>query len=190
MVMMMVIFAKCRSQVSERGSIATYNISLHRGGIFHDFRKAVRSSYFILKHIAVPYTLVMCYRNQWVQTINAKTITTIVELGNQQLPSYSFVVLRSRSSGPTRWSSWRIFLSRLPVSKVVNVIRKPFNQSPIKIDAVWVPYTETHFIIIIGLTEYFLVPYYRCRFEMTGTSVNPLLNCTEYNTVVGVQTTP
>jgi len=26
--------------VSERGSIATYNISLHRGGIFHDFRKA------------------------------------------------------------------------------------------------------------------------------------------------------
>ena len=82
MVMVMVIFAKCRSQVSERGSIATYNISLHRGGIFHDFRKAVRSSYFILKHIAVPCILVMCYRNQWVQTINAKTFTTIVELGN------------------------------------------------------------------------------------------------------------
>lgn len=28
------------TKVSERGSIATYNISLHRGGIFHDFRKA------------------------------------------------------------------------------------------------------------------------------------------------------
>ena len=67
---------------------------------------------------------------------------------------------------------------------------KAIQSIPYQIDAVWAPYTETHFIIIIGLTEYFLVPYYRCRFEMTGTSVNPLLNCTEYNIVVGVQTTP
>jgi len=34
------IIRKEWSKVSERGSIATYNISLHRGGIFHDFRKA------------------------------------------------------------------------------------------------------------------------------------------------------
>ena len=163
---------------------------LQKSGSFITFNIHTMASSSILWHIAVLHILVICYNNQWVHTINAETqwtITTIVELGN-------FVVFRSRSSGPTRWSSWRIFLSRLPVSKVlklsVNVIRRPFNQSLIKIYALWAPYTKTHFIIIIGLTEYFLVPYYRCRFEMTGTSVNPHLNCTEYNTVVGVQTTP
>ena len=67
---------------------------------------------------------------------------------------------------------------------------KAIQSIPYQIDTVRTPYTETHFIIIIGLTEYFLVPYYRCGFEMTGTSVNPQLNCTEYNIVVGVQTTP
>ena len=101
-----------RNQVSERGSIATYNISLHRGGIFHDFRKAVVANF----HLNSPSSLLKISHDPFLHfTFHLRKCQIA------KSHKYCDIMLhhcRSLSFGLTRWHSWRSCPSRRPVSKV------------------------------------------------------------------------
>ena len=73
---------------------------------------------------------------------------------------------RSQSFGLTRWTSWRTSPSRPPVWKVFKIDKNKTSLKP-QIQIIFVISALT----MIGLTEYFFKPYYRCSATITGTIV-------------------